>query len=512
MRDPQLEPYLFTNLGPDKLGLSILAASLERAEIFGGQLDNLASALEVALKRVKDARSAVESSIFRHKGALHPIRSIPDDILFSIFEWCTLMATYDRDALSMVPEDAPWTLSRVSHGWRNLVLSSPSLWSTVNIHPLSFQVGAARRANLLSWLELLLRRSGRSDLHVRVSGTMMDPVTRWPVSDHVLLVTCFQSLRASTSRWRTAELKNVHHGLTSMFTGIVFERLSDLTLTFMEIHGAVVGPVRWYTPNVTRVALTEWAVGMVELSWANVRFFHCQAVSIWHLPSCVALEELVITQVDEESIQVANIQTPVVLPSLHTLSVLHCVPQIPDLLVLPSIITLWLDFDASGSKEYPRFGGAIQRIHNLRLGSAVACGSSVESLLAFLRACVSVRALYVDSGIVNGEVLAALEISEGREDDILLPQMTTLGFAPEVLDLFPHGLLDLVLSRSGEASRSLHRLTELKVMQFPFLEGYAEGILTRVTEWAPDVMEKWRAVNENVQVTDVYVDYFCLEV
>lgn len=132
--DSHAEMLLSTNYPLESAALSAIVSSLGSAQALSAKLDDWILVTKASLKRVQNAKMTVESSILRHRGVLHPIRSIPDDILLTIFDWYTVMAMYRRDAMSMCSDDAPWTLSHVSRRWRALVLSSPRSWSTGNIH------------------------------------------------------------------------------------------------------------------------------------------------------------------------------------------------------------------------------------------------------------------------------------------------------------------------------------------------------------------------------------------
>lgn len=505
--ETQFERYLFTNSAPDKAGRSILGASLERAEILGRQLDDFASELQAALQRVKDARNAIESIILRHKGALHPIRSVPDDVLFGVFEWCTLLATYDMDAPSMVPRNSPWTLACVCCRWRELALSWPSLWSYINIRPLSTPLGAASRTKALARLELMIRRSAECDLNIRVSGLYM--VSGRPRSDEALVVRGVRALRSTTNRWRTASLKDVRPALIAMFSGIVFERLRELTLEFREDVDGVLAPVRLYTPNLTHVKLAECAIGTVLPSWDSVRVFHCEAASIWHLPVCVGVEELTLAYVDQTAIGAANFGPVITLPSVHTLCMSHSFLSLSDLLDLPSINTLWMAFDAAQPHVYPKLRGAVRRVKNLRLESRYVHSGETASLIRFLGECVSVEALCVYSGFECCHVLGALGDSRDPRIGGVLPQLTTLGFDQALLDQFPQELLDVVQSWSEGDSSRVRSLAELRLMvDTAFGDERLDDLLKWMAESAPEVLERWREVVQNVRVNEVFVESF----
>ncbi|KAF9032485.1 hypothetical protein BDZ89DRAFT_1063388 [Hymenopellis radicata] len=88
------------------------------AQIFQAQqlLSNLLSARQRAQSHFEDAKSL-----------LHPMRSIPGDLLAEIFGYCVgYHGVDDPDALD--PRAAPWLLTRVSRRWRELAVNLPQLW------------------------------------------------------------------------------------------------------------------------------------------------------------------------------------------------------------------------------------------------------------------------------------------------------------------------------------------------------------------------------------------------
>ncbi|KAF9012947.1 hypothetical protein BDZ89DRAFT_927127, partial [Hymenopellis radicata] len=83
----------------------------------GALLENLLSARQHAQSRLDDT-----------KFLLHPIRSIPNELLTEIFHHC-IPKTYNiQDPDVVDPHGAPWLLTRVCHRWRELAISSSRLW------------------------------------------------------------------------------------------------------------------------------------------------------------------------------------------------------------------------------------------------------------------------------------------------------------------------------------------------------------------------------------------------
>ncbi|KAG7439215.1 uncharacterized protein BT62DRAFT_772616 [Guyanagaster necrorhizus] len=103
-----------------------------------------------------------------------PIRCLPTELLFQIFDWALVDALSDsRSAVQ-----CPWTLAHVCMQWRQATLSFPSLWSKLRIHiteSSSFirlgrltPVSPLGSIHFTAGLDYALRRSGSHPLSFRV--------------------------------------------------------------------------------------------------------------------------------------------------------------------------------------------------------------------------------------------------------------------------------------------------------------------------------------------------------
>ncbi|KAF9012955.1 hypothetical protein BDZ89DRAFT_918920, partial [Hymenopellis radicata] len=82
------------------------------------------------LENLLSARQRAESHFEEAKSVLHPMRSIPNEILVEIFGCCiSSEIPADEDPDSLDPRASPWLLTRVSRRWRELAIKSPQLWA-----------------------------------------------------------------------------------------------------------------------------------------------------------------------------------------------------------------------------------------------------------------------------------------------------------------------------------------------------------------------------------------------
>ncbi|KAF9016237.1 hypothetical protein BDZ89DRAFT_1075817 [Hymenopellis radicata] len=95
-------------------------------------LDDLDSKIVQArelLENLLSARQQAQSHLEDTKSLLHPMRSIPDELILEIFGHCISRIPNDQDPDALDPKGAPWLLTRVCHRWREVAINSPQLWT-----------------------------------------------------------------------------------------------------------------------------------------------------------------------------------------------------------------------------------------------------------------------------------------------------------------------------------------------------------------------------------------------
>ncbi|KAJ7609012.1 hypothetical protein FB45DRAFT_373478 [Roridomyces roridus] len=95
-------------------------------------LDNEISRLRDRLDQLQGQRMQLWEYHSPYVPILSPLRRMPPEILVQIFLW-TLPSFHERSGGVSDTQKSPWTPSRVSSRWREISLSTPSLWTTVHI-------------------------------------------------------------------------------------------------------------------------------------------------------------------------------------------------------------------------------------------------------------------------------------------------------------------------------------------------------------------------------------------
>ncbi|KAF8218138.1 hypothetical protein K438DRAFT_1796370 [Mycena galopus ATCC 62051] len=87
------------------------------------ELDSTISRHESIIEELKQQRADVVSQL---EFVVYPVLTLPSEITAEIFKWC-----YER-GLRLLPSVAPLLLTRICHDWRELALSTPALWDTID--------------------------------------------------------------------------------------------------------------------------------------------------------------------------------------------------------------------------------------------------------------------------------------------------------------------------------------------------------------------------------------------
>ncbi|KAF9034208.1 hypothetical protein BDZ89DRAFT_925755, partial [Hymenopellis radicata] len=91
-------------------------------------LDAKISQARELLDTLLSERTQVQSHFEDAKSLLHPMRSIPDEVLAEIFDHCMVKVYKPKSPDALDPGGAPWLLTRVCRRWRALVVNLPQLW------------------------------------------------------------------------------------------------------------------------------------------------------------------------------------------------------------------------------------------------------------------------------------------------------------------------------------------------------------------------------------------------
>ncbi|KAJ7845364.1 hypothetical protein B0H14DRAFT_3868041 [Mycena olivaceomarginata] len=158
----------------DRLNTNYIPSDSEIAEILAllaDPADELARVearieeMEIALGQLKELRASLKTPIDAHRALISPLKRIPQDVLLAIFSSCL---PSEHNAL-IDPAEAPLLLGRICGHWRDVVYTTPTLWSSIHIPCLDY---IRAPPNMISGLERTveawLERSSACPLSVSV--------------------------------------------------------------------------------------------------------------------------------------------------------------------------------------------------------------------------------------------------------------------------------------------------------------------------------------------------------
>ncbi|KAK7051296.1 hypothetical protein VNI00_004796 [Paramarasmius palmivorus] len=218
-----------------------------------------------------------------YKRILNPIRALPDGILHQIFLTCLEQSTsvllpmrrYDTRNYTLDPTKPPWTLGQVCRRWRQLILSSPCLWTFVHFQIPDPGTPFQEISGMVGRLASSLRRSGTLPLTVVVSST------RSPNPNHPLLL----SLYSHSHRWAAVRFKLTIEDL-DIFTSMslmIQANVPVLQTVELELLGLLPGPgvidAFQFAPVLQNVVFFYYIGGagrrvVLKMPWAQVKRYY----------------------------------------------------------------------------------------------------------------------------------------------------------------------------------------------------------------------------------------------
>ncbi|KAK0459924.1 hypothetical protein IW261DRAFT_1536146 [Armillaria novae-zelandiae] len=161
--------------------------------------DTLLDRLYTALRVLQVHRDTIQSMSKEFSSTLAPIRRLPSDVLRSVFgeirsDLGGWRESYDRPTIKFMQDTL--TLGHVCHSWRDIVVSSPELWSHFRI---TFPSPSRDNPGRFPILRTILPLCGQFPLDVRFLSESRNP----PGED----IEAFSSLLRERHRWRSAFLQ-----------------------------------------------------------------------------------------------------------------------------------------------------------------------------------------------------------------------------------------------------------------------------------------------------------------
>lgn len=135
---------LHTNDPPSAADAALIRDFLRLEEEEISECDERIYRLEEEIERLEAYRETVSNTAEAHRGMLSPFRRFPQELLSEIFIHCVP----DAEESQHPARDAPLLLCWVSQKWRQVALSTPTLWTSLHFHDSFYEQKSCRLDNL----------------------------------------------------------------------------------------------------------------------------------------------------------------------------------------------------------------------------------------------------------------------------------------------------------------------------------------------------------------------------
>ncbi|KAK0232750.1 hypothetical protein IW262DRAFT_20742 [Armillaria fumosa] len=412
--------------------VSLLATASESSNLLSVLKEKIDHAQQT-LNALLDGQAKVTENLCAAKTLLHPIRSIPDEVLMHIFSFC-VHEIYDllekRDTPnSLDSRKPPWTLSQVCRSWRSVTLSTASLWRCVCLdfdeylepkdeHLLPFMLG------------LHLQRARQYQLTIRLSSVD-------DISSHAfipLLLTSipyWKHLRTCIPAKSLAVLSTYGSYLESLFyldINIPLHYASSPSIhAFETAHSLRILEIE--STLCRHVYLPDGGHGLTDLTVRGPFVKHIFSL-LRKTPNIQRLNLDIL-----ESKPFERLNSPILMPKVTKLIISEWVNVAPssiahifESLELPKLSSLTFDLDNEDSDDAVLVFPEIlphHHCHKLRRLEVAASRSRVgkAGLIDLLTRAINIKHLTVSAGIVEKNLLSALTRSDDNDD--ILPELRT---------------------------------------------------------------------------------------
>ncbi|KAF9022042.1 hypothetical protein BDZ89DRAFT_1070969, partial [Hymenopellis radicata] len=235
-----------------------LRAYLSESQTVLASLEKQLLSAEETVRLIKSSQALMLTRSSDVQKALHPIRTLPNDVLAEIFLYCAPVPYVEPEPDSLCPKDHPWNVSHVSRKWRDVALALPRLWATVYLNFAAY--GELSYRDCVYKGMLFFERSKGLDLCLTIrSGPWQEIV------DHPLTAV----LESSTARWKYLDA-HVPAPSLQCFAGRPFPILEELYIA----HERSQTPDA--APKLRVVTLLERGIAeCVQLPWGQLTELRC---------------------------------------------------------------------------------------------------------------------------------------------------------------------------------------------------------------------------------------------
>ncbi|KAF9018016.1 hypothetical protein BDZ89DRAFT_1117428 [Hymenopellis radicata] len=393
-----------------------LSAFRTTAEDTRATLDDLDSKIvqtRELLENLLSARQRAQSRLEDTKFLLHPMRSIPNELLTEIFHHC-IPKTYrvaDPDVID--PHGAPWLLTRVCHRWRELAVNTPQLWTYLLLDFVK-HVGFITSRQCTYKVALFLERSRGLPMTVYLGSEES-------VMDHPVLPV----LQVSIPRWRHLTVDLPRSSLQCL-SGNSFLTLRTLALGDNDEEGWNVNVDVFRSTSAPVLRILEVCIGgpleHVALPWSSltsiVYFRVFDADDLKTLRTSTDLEDLNVN-LDVWDIHTTPFPDIVSLPKLCRLTITEGFnghgrsKEFLSALVVPALSELTLKFSRTSVIHLPTSPGPLGNLTKLDITCNMnSHAENTQHLLNFFTVTHHVESLCISDDAMTVEFVDGLNLDK----------------------------------------------------------------------------------------------------
>lgn len=425
--------------------------------------------LKAITRRFRRKRNETEQFVKMHQRLLSLERRIPKEILSTIFVRC-LPDRWPDDFTGLLSKPIPILLSQVCSLWRSVAISTPELWSSIQV-----DISRDDSESRIEWFRTWLSRNGSAPVRLRLRiGPNIDPLYSHPL---------IPILSSQSDRWQHLQLIAPWASINSLV--VVRNRLSSLKSLFILSITGVNGIPDVETlstfsvaPQLRNVEIGGTLAELIVLPWNQLESCRFGDVS-----SAVAFNILV------QSLSLVECTMRLMYPfpprPVHTLSKLRTLvvgidqanAGILDCLTLPSLCTLTVQVHGLIGQQLSLESHLVPLVRRslCNISHLSITGRHIDLRSTALIRCLEAMPSLIDlvlryKGCVSNNLLNQLTY-RGPDEPFLAPRLETIGF-----DLFHSAfdnkiLVNMFESRcNAESSQnsSIGRLSKVKFCSIGF--------------------------------------------
>ncbi|KAK1220547.1 hypothetical protein PQX77_016687 [Marasmius sp. AFHP31] len=276
------------------------------------------SRLEGVVTKLEGQREAVDKEIMNYRSLLSPIHRMPPEVMVEIFRFCCSFSNLHPYGFGAPPP--PLELSSVCGRWHELVLNTPTLWTSLS----AYNSSSYPNTRVYHTAKLFMDRSNSAPLAVNVQ--YHGPPDHRP--------DFFEPLVQNSRRWVRLELSTV----PAAFEAQIYNRLrGELPLLkylvlrdsiSVEHSGSPVGEAPFLgafqlAPPLRSVTLIgRLATPRLALPWKQIKNIRIQSCTVDRLlpilAQCLTVEEMKLQWITSGS---PHTRSPITLPRVKQLSI-----------------------------------------------------------------------------------------------------------------------------------------------------------------------------------------------